>query len=144
LKGYHGPRRCASAGENATFFNDSTEPDALGNARRKLHYGSLADVTTPTYESGSAILDASVTQHGLRSPTPDTIATTYDLAGSAWTTRKLTYLRDSLGQHLYTRASTNMCCGADLRIGSVAQPRRARPDGTACRSPRSRSRTRIQ
>jgi RHS repeat-associated protein len=113
---YHPLGPLTRAGDQSTFYNDSTEPDALGNAHRKLHYGSLTDVTTLVYEPGSAILDASITAHGLGSPTPDTIVTTYDLAGSAWTTRKLTYLRDSLGQHLYARKTTNMRYGADLKM----------------------------
>jgi RHS repeat-associated protein len=118
---YHPLGPLTRAGDQSTFYNDSTEPDALGNAHRKLHYGSLTDVTTLTYEPGSAILDRSVTQHGLGSPTPDTTLYTYDLAGSTWTTTNLKFVYNFncgglCSYQIYSRTVNSMRYGADLKL----------------------------
>ncbi len=102
-------------------FNDSTDTDALGNMHQKLHYWSTTDVTTAFYDSLSSILNMTTLQHGLGALTPDSTLYTYDLAGSAWQTSVITFLKDSscggvCVNHLYARRITKMRYGPDLKM----------------------------
>ncbi len=87
---------------------------------QKLHYWSTTDITTAFYDSLSSILNMTTLQHGLGALTPDSTLYTYDLAGSAWQTSVITFLKDSscggvCVNHLYARRITKMRYGPYLR-----------------------------